>query len=305
MKMSRIFAGVAALAIAASVAALPAAAADTAYLYTATKSWTTTAPADSVEGEIKFQTNEDGTPKTALGATDLNAWNCGPDKYNGQWVQYVLTSDDLSSVSVKFTLHASDSATCEYHTYKEDETPEAYQLFMTLGKTETVEYDYVNGDGAANFDFVPVTGDWTFEYTGDDIKAAIEDNKAKLSENGDGTYTVGFNIQVGHFTGIEVTGEITADNLYKGADNSGDSSSTAPTSSTTSSSSSSSSSSATSSSSKSGSTTSTKSGSTSTAAAAASSKASDNTNAGTGATAGIALAGLALAGAAAVVAKRK
>lgn len=42
-----------------------------------------------------------------------------------------------------------------------------------------------------------------------------------------------------------------------------------------------------------------------TSTAAASSKASDNTNAGTGATAGVALAGIALAGAALVIAKRK
>ena len=52
-------------------------------------------------------------------------------------------------------------------------------------------------------------------------------------------------------------------------------------------------------------TTGTQKGTTSTSAAATSSKASDNTNASTGASAGIALAGLALAGAAIVVAKRK
>lgn len=121
-----------------------------------------------------------------------------------------------------------------------------------------------------------------------------------LGEGGSVLYEAGSNLDKG-----ELQKKPVADESSSVADTS--SNSTADTSSNASSSSTaSSSSSAASSSSKSGSTNNngTKNNA-ATSTAAASSTASDNTNAGTGATAGIALAGIALAGAALVVAKKK
>lgn len=309
MKMSKIFAGVSALAMAATMA-VSASAADTAYLYTVQASWSG-CPADEVEGQVKF------TENVKKGACDLNQWDSGSSKFNGQWAQYVFTSDDMSNVTIEFTIESTASTQWEYHEdgdqEKDPEGWDSYQLFLTLGKTELVKHADVNGSLADPTEGVMTSGyenSWTYTYTGDDITAAIENNKAQLAENGDGTYTLGFNIQVGHVANVLVTGTVTADNLYTGAADA-TSSSTADTDTSSNSkadasSTASSSSSAASSSSKSGSTNNngTKNNA-ATSTAAASSTASDNTNAGTGATAGIALAGIALAGAALVVAKKK
>ena len=68
--------------------------------------------------------------------------------------------------------------------------------------------------------FYNATGTWTYEYTGAEIKKAVEDGGAQLSENGDGTYTWGTNIQVGHQCNAKVTLEVTStkNNIFNGAD---------------------------------------------------------------------------------------
>lgn len=294
MKISKILAGVSALAMVAAMAATPVSAAETAYLYTVQASWNGKAPADQTEGAVKF------TEDTKKGACDLNQWNSGTDKFNGQWAQYTLSSDDLSSVTLKFTVETTADSTWEYH-LDDDAKPDdnVYQVFLALGKTEKVDHKTINDtvEGTpADGDFVAAAPQkFEYTYTADDIKAAIDDGSAKLQKNDDGSCTLGMNIQVGHITGALVTGEITADNLYKPADNNG--SSNAGGDKTTSSNA------GTTSSTAAGTTTSSKASTTSTAATS-SAAASDNT-AATGATAGLALAGVALAGAAIVISKRK
>lgn len=299
MKISKILAGVSALAMVAAMAVTPVSAAETGYLYLVQKSWNKKAPADQTEGAVKF------SDKTALGACDLNQWNSGTDKFNGQWAQYILSSDDLSSVTLKFTVETTADSTWEYHADDEAKPDDnIYQVFLALGKTETVAHKTINDtvEGTpADGDFVAATPQkFEYTYTADDIKAAIDDGSAKLQKNDDGSCTLGMNIQVGHITGALVTGEITADNLYKPADNNGGdtgSSSNAGGNSSTA---------GTTSSTAAGTTTSSKASTTSTTSTAATSSAaaSDNT-AATGATAGLALAGVALAGAAVVISKRK
>lgn len=323
MKISKIMAGISALALAASMMAFNVSATDTQYLYTVQKSWNGQngfpCPADEVEGTIKFQ------DATAKGACDLNAWDSGDHKYNGQWVQYVLTSDDLSNISIKFTVVADDATQWEYHTLEEGVEPDDYQLFLALGATETISWNDAVGSVDAsteNNTFVNgLTGSWEYTFSGADIQASIDNETgAKISANDDGTYNLGMNIQVGHVINAKVTGEITGDTLYTGASDVNSSNAGGDT--TSSSKSDTTSSSKTDTSSKAGtdskssttssgaSTTSSKSGSANgttskTTTSGSSSAASDNTNAGTGATAGLALAGIALAGAAIVVAKRK
>lgn len=299
MKISKILAGVSALAMVAAMAVTPVSAAETAYLYTIQASWSGKAPADQTEGAVKF------TENTKKGACDLNQWNSGTDKYNGQWVQYNLTSDDLSSVTLKFTVETNADSTWEYHPDDEAKPDDnVYQVFLTLGKTETVLHKTINDtvEGTpADGDFVKAAAQkFEYTYTADDIKAGIDAGKAKLDKNDDGSYTLGMNIQVGHITGALVTGEITADTLYKPADNNGSDTGSSSNAGGNSSTAGTTSSIAATSSTAAG-TTSSKAA---TSTAATSSAASDNT-AATGATAGLALAGVALAGAAVVISKRK
>jgi hypothetical protein len=315
MKISKILAGLSAAAIAASMVAIPASAADTDYLYLVKASWNGNTPTDGVEGTVKW------TENVVKGACDLNAWDTGSIKYNGEWAQCILTSDDLSSVSITFTITSNENSTWEAHQY-DDEAPaedQVYQVFLTLGQTETVPYETITqpDDLESNNNKMVATciNEWTYTYGSDVIQSAIDNGKAEFSANEDGTYTLGFNIQVGHVADALVTGTVTADNLYQGASDSTDSTGSSTTDSTSSkndSSTSSTSSSTSSTSSTSSSTSSTKSGSTSSAAKTTStagsttSAASDNTsNAESGAAAGVGLAIAALAGAAIVVSRKK
>lgn len=320
MKISKIMAGISALALAASMMAINVSATETQYLYGADVSWTGAAPTDSEEGTIKF------TDTVKKGAVDINNWDSGATKYNGKWAQYTLTSDDLSGVTIDFKVVADDATTFEYHTWSDEKTEEeqAYELLLTLDKTETLPWADVAGQVSADTADMTmvtgVTGEWDFTYDGATIQAAVDSGKAKLVENEDGTYTLGFNYQIGHFGNAKVTGTITGDTLYAGASDGGSSNAGGDTNSSSKSGTTSSSKTDSTTDSKTDSkssttssgapTTSSKSGSANgttskTTTSGSSSAVSDNTNAGTGATAGLALAGIALAGAAIVVAKRK
>ena len=289
MKISKIFAGMSALAIAATMAISASASTTIPVTDGQTEDWAS-AFAKNGEGDdfidaksltkdtaldvkVDFTWTETGT---AAGYVELK-----PAFANG-WNALAKTEGYVSGITLK-------SAT----TGAADETSHKYV------DAEGNEYDYVLQD---NDGFIvcnlPECNSFEFTVSADCVNALIEN--ANKDENA-------FDGLIFQIYGLQVTNvELSQDNvklnsqMATGDDTSstGDTSSKADTSS-------SSSSSAASSSSKSSSTTSTKAGSTSTAAAATSSKASDNTNAATGATAGIALAGLALAGAAVVVAKRK
>ena len=319
MKFSKVMASAAALTMVASMA-IPVSAASEAYMFTPTKSWNGKCPTDATENPVKFQFNEDGTEVLAKGAADFNHWNSGPVKYNGAWCQYVLTDNDLSGLSIDFTIDFTDATTVEWHTDDPEKSDEenVYEVFLALagGKKFTEAHNTINeGLGEHEDSEFVNTGVKSFTYTlsAEDIQAAVDGTAgtAELKENGDGTYNLGFNIQVGHFTDVEVTAVIKSStgNLYEGPAAEGDtSSSAAPTDSSSkkaddesSKKADDSSKSTTSAANNAGGTTKTTG---TTSAAGGGSDATDKT-AATGATAGLVFAGIALAGAALVVTKRK
>ncbi len=95
------------------------------YMYTVQKSWNADAPADDVAGEVPF------TENTMKGATYLNDWDSGPTKFNGQWAQITLTDDDLSALTFEVTVECGSDAKWEYHPYDPDkaENENVYIIF--------------------------------------------------------------------------------------------------------------------------------------------------------------------------------
>ena len=316
MKISKIFAGMSALAIAATMAVSASAA-------------VTPKTVDSLNPCVKPWSGDSST---------VSDWDTGA-RWNGGWVQFYTTDNNFAGDTITFTI---DTTSATWEESKDEETGEMVSLYTAGNYTalrafntaaanqEPGKYEGGMAEGSATGDFA-VTDDngvITLTITGDQFQAAIDAGDCTPAEckDDDGNvyaYNVGFNIQCGHYDNAKMTCTISGSNLVETTfdedgnivpvlDESNDSTTSSgtssETSSTTSSSSSaaSSSSSAASSSSKSGSAnnTSTKSNNAATSTAT-SSTASDNTNAGTGATAGIALAGIALAGAALVVAKKK
>ncbi len=323
MKFSKVMASAAALTMVASMAIPVSAATSEAYMYTVQKSWTGKAPADQEETPIKFMFEDDGvTPKVKKGATDLNKWDCGEVKFNGQWAQILLTDADLSAITIDFTIEMDDATKVEWHADDPDAAAEenVYQVFNVFandaqsintcthaeindGLGEHEESEFVN-TGAHTF---------TYTYTGADIQAAVDAGGAEFGQNEDGTSTLGFNIQVGHFTNAKVTATVKSStgNIYDGAAAEGGNtdSSAAPTDSSSKKADDESSKKADDSSKAGTTSTANNAGGTTkttgtTSAAGGGSDATDKT-AATGATAGLVFAGIALAGAALVVTKRK
>lgn len=322
MKFSKIIAAAASLSMVAAMAIPASAAASEGYMYTVQKSWTKKAPADQEETPVKFMYDADGNPVLKNGATDLNKWDSGEVKFNGQWAQIILTDDDLSAITIDFTIDMDDATQVEFHA-DDPEKPDdnVYQVFNVFGGDaqsintcphaeineglgEHEEMEFVN-TGAHTF---------TYSYTGADIQAAVDAGGAEFGQNEDGTSTLGFNIQVGHFTNAKVTAVVksTTGNIYDGA---GDTESSQPSGEssaaggdTTSSkkaddsSKADASSKAADTSTKSTTTTTTTTKTTGTTAATGD---ATDSSAKTGATAGLVFAGIALAGAAVVASKRK
>ena len=321
MKFSKVMASAAALTMVASMAIPVSAATSEAYMYTVQKSWTGKAPADQEETPIKFMFEDDGvTPKTKKGATDLNKWDCGTVKYNGQWAQIILTDDDLSALNIEFTVELDENSTVEWHVDNPDEEDgDSYQLFIVFGQggqsINLVKHSEIN-DGLGEHEdgeFVNVTAHtYNYTYDGAALQAAVDAGAAELTKNEDGTYTFGFNIQVGHFTGAKVTAvaKSSTGNIYNGPEEGGNTdSSAAPTDSSSKKADDESSKKADDSSKAGTTSTANNAGGTTkttgtTSAAGGGSDATDKT-AATGATAGLVFAGIALAGAALVVTKRK
>lgn len=322
MKFSKIIAAAASLSMVAAMAIPASAAASEGYMYTVQKSWTKKAPADQEETPVKFMYDADGNPVLKNGATDLNKWDSGEVKFNGQWAQIILTDDDLSAITIDFTIDMDDATQVEFHA-DDPEKPDdnVYQVFNVFGgdaqSINTCPHAEINeGLGEQEESSFVNTGahTFTYSYTGADIKAAIDAGGGEFGANEDGTYTLGFNIQVGHFTNAKVTAVVksTTGNIYDGAgdtessQSSGESSTASADSSKASADSSKAdtSSKAADTSTKSTTTTTTTTKTTGTTAAAGGSDATD-TSAKTGATAGLVFAGIALAGAAVVASKRK
>lgn len=313
MKISKVLAGFSALAV-ASAMAVTAAASD--YMYTPKTSWNGNTETDLVESVIKF--TEDTTAK---GASEFNQWNTGSVKYNGAWCQYILTDNDLSGITITVTVESTADTVWETHDYDEDKSADdqQYEVFRMMGgySCEFTPYDTITQVGSNNDMASTYVGSFTYTYNGDDIQAAIDAGLVEFGSNGDDedTYTLGFNVQVGHcayaLLTIEIesstgnlygeqdntdsTGSTSSDDSTSSTDSTGSGSDSSATSSTTTSSGTSSSAS------KSGSTTTTSGTSTTTSTSAST---SDDTTAEAGVGAGLGLAVAALAGAAIVVSRK-
>ncbi|MCD7742494.1 MAG: hypothetical protein LUI06_09840 [Ruminococcus sp.] len=252
------------------------------YFFTVQSSWTGVAPADSVEGTVKY------TEETKKGATDLNAWDSGSVKFNGQWAQILLTDDDLSGVTVEVTLVADEDTTWEYHSYsEEDDADNVYRTFILFGSPsqiiETVSVDEINSqvDGGVT----------SGNYSSSATSSSDDSSSADTSSSSDDSSSTSSS-----------SSSTSSSSDDSSSSSSGSSSSSSSTSSTSGSTSSSASGSTSTSSSASGSSTTTL-GSSNTSG---SSVASDNTeNAESGAAAGVGLALAAIAGAAVVVTRKK
>ena len=324
MKFSKIIAAAASLSMIAAMAIPASAGSSEDYLYTVQGSWNGNAPADLVEGPVKWQYDDEGNPVLKKGAADLNKWDSGKGKFNGNWVQVLLTDTDLSALTIDFTVELDEESLVEFHA-DDPETPEdnIYIVLNVFANDGLIQNDCPHAEindslGEQEEGTFVNTGAHTFTYTvtGDQIAAAVEAGGAQLNENEDGTATLGFNIQVGHFTFAKVTGLVKSStgNIYDGASQGGDESSqaggesskAADDSSKAADSSKADASSKADDTTKSTTTTTTTTTTTggTTAAAAGGSDATDGA-AATGATAGLVFAGLALAGAAVVASKRK
>ncbi len=125
------------------------------YLWTVGNSWTNNAPADSEEHEVRYQFNEDGTPLIKTGAVDLDNWDSGPDKFNGQWAQFMMTDDDLDSITLKVKLIADEDSTWEYNPYQSViDVP--YRVFSIFAQPcsiyENVDKEYINSQIEAAYE---------------------------------------------------------------------------------------------------------------------------------------------------------
>ena len=112
-------------------------------MWTDQTSWNADAPADKEKSTVKYTENE------AKGATELNNWDSGPTKFNGQWAQFMLTDNDLSGVTITVKVVADDATTWEYHKDNEEKPEEnVYRVFIMFGndaaKIETVENAEIN-----------------------------------------------------------------------------------------------------------------------------------------------------------------
>ena len=222
--------------------------------YTVQSSWNADAPADMEMHPVKFSqfTSDDGEPVMKKGSADLVGWDSGPTAFNGQWAQIKLTDDDLDGITVVAEIDADSNTTVQYHPVEADREVNDYTVFRmfaagTSVNTYTVysqelndqiepkdeprdepdDEDYTGepeietpptGDYPVENCFYPVTGSWQITYTGDELKAAVENESADLAENENGTYSFGTNMQVGHFKNLKVTLKAysTKNNIYNG-----------------------------------------------------------------------------------------
>lgn len=154
------------------------------YMYTVQKSWNQDCPADDEVGEVKF------TENSAKGATDLNGWDSGPTKYNGQWAQITITDNDLSKLTFTVTFEADSDSKWEYHAYNPDsteETPNQYQVFCFAGgDSQTFPFELVDCD-TINEQFGGVTST-NYNAGGDSSNTESKaDDKSSGGDSGSGS----------------------------------------------------------------------------------------------------------------------
>jgi hypothetical protein len=304
------------------------------YLWTVQKSWTGDADSDSVKSTIKYTDTE------AKGATELNGWVTGSTKFNGQWAQFMLTDDNLSAVTVEVTVTADENTKWECHADSDeadaDNTYIVLNMFASPATiTEKVDHAVINnqilgittGDTTGG-DTSGSTGD-TSGSTGGDTSGSTGGDATTGGDTSGNTGSTG-----GDATGSSATGS--ADGSTSKVTTSGSSSNTVTggtdgSTGTTSNGTSGSGSTGTTSNGTSGNSGSTASGSNGTTGstgtgsngttgstgtsangtstgngtATGTGTTADNTNTSTGASTGVALAVIALAGAAVVATKKK
>lgn len=304
MKISKILAGCAALAMAASTV-MAVSAADTGLWI---KDW-----------KVKEQQNV----ITFDNMDTAGAWN-------GAWVQFYSTNQSLDDVTLTFkvdTTNATWQTDDDGNKMNETGTYTVIRIDNGDETDKTTQVMYENNENVGGYDCVNDNGVYTITVKGTQIKAAIDagngqENEEEVTLADESTakvYNVGFNIQFGHFekgtwsvsasgasvvpfTGVDDKGVGILDtSALGGSDSKNDSK--ADSNADSKNDSKKDDSKATSSAATSTAATSSKAGTTGTTATS-SAAASDNT-AATGATAGLALAGVALAGAAIVISKRK
>ncbi|MFT3950727.1 MAG: hypothetical protein QM689_01970 [Oscillospiraceae bacterium] len=186
MKIRSLLAVAAATVVAGATVAIPASADSTAYLQTVQASWSGSSPNDLIDS----------------GAGDLNAWDSG-NQWNGNWVQVLLTSDDLSNTSIEFTIDTSDAT---WQDAGEGEDAMTEWTVLRVGDTsDTSAYQLFAED--------TTLGSYTYTMTSDMLTEALGNDKIKCPANEDGTYTLGFSIQIGHLANAKVTGVVTSDVL--------------------------------------------------------------------------------------------
>ncbi len=117
------------------------------YMYTVQSSWNGDCAADFKSGWTHTY-DADGNPVYANGACDLNGWNSGPGKFNGQWCQISLTDDDLSALHFELTIEATEKSAWEYHPYSADKEDEyQYVICNGFGGNGGFTPSSVSGDG--------------------------------------------------------------------------------------------------------------------------------------------------------------
>lgn len=192
----------------------------TVYMYTVQASWNGNTPADLEEGPVRFSYDDDGNQKTAKGACDLNQWDSGSIKYNGNWIQCNLASADISDLSMTFTVESTADTRWEYHAADSGETDqyEVLRVFDASICDYFTEYEnIVVPDGTENMAVEGVyENTFTFEIDAETIQSAIDAGKAELVEY-DGYAVLGFSFQCGHFINGLVTATVTSDNLLAAA----------------------------------------------------------------------------------------
>lgn len=297
MKISKILAGCAALAMAASTA-MAVSAADTGL-------WIQDWKVAEQKQVISFDNMD-----------TAGAWN-------GCWVQFYSTNQSLDDVTLTFkvdTTNATWQTDDDGNKMNETGTYTVLRVNNVDETDKTTQAMYENNENVGGYECVNDNGVYTITVKGTQIKAAIDAGKGQeneeevtlADESTAKVYNVGFNIQFGHFEKGTWSVSASGDSVvpFTGVDDKGvgildtsalggsDSKNDSKTDSKKDDSKATSSAAATSTAA-----TSSKTGTTGTAATS-SAAASDNT-AATGATAGLALAGVALAGAAIVISKRK
>ncbi|MBR1663811.1 MAG: hypothetical protein IJ696_05745 [Ruminococcus sp.] len=115
------------------------------------------------------------------GAVDVNEWDSGPTKFNGQWVQFVMTDDDLSSITIKATVVADENTTWEYHPVDPDSDVNEYVVLNFLGApntvTTTVAAEEINAQIEPEEETKPVDEDKPAAVDTGDKKGGTTDSK--------------------------------------------------------------------------------------------------------------------------------